>query len=284
MVSLVALAAVLSEACSNKVDIRFDYSAAAANLDVHSITVRALIDDESVMEDFGRLHAKVEVSQIDDPDADEPVPVSDMSRDPNNPNAIILLVEDLDPVEVYRLRFQLFEDGINGGEDKVSKKSPWYWAITSGASKVDQARAGIVTLAITEWATHGEFGRTFIDGTRYGAEPEELWCSEYYSWVSGHYLTEMNGRASVRSITRYFSDYEALYPGSRIPEVGQPGDYLAMWGTRHSGMFLGFRQSGGKSRLYTIEGNVFFKIKIKKRRHNPEDFRLGHLVEAQLKR
>lgn len=282
--SLLAVAAILSGACTDKAELRFDYRAASANLDASSITVRALVDHESVMEVFDRLHAKVEVSHILDSEAQEPVRVSGLSRESDDPNAILLVVENLDPVTVYRLRFQLFKDGNNGAEVEVSDESPWYWAMTSGASKLDQARAGIVTLAITEWATYGEFGRTKKNGTRYGADPEELWCSEYYSWVSGHYLTEMDGRSSVRSLTRYFSGYEALFPGSRIPEVGQPGDYLAMWGTRHSGMFLGYSQSKGKHHLHTIEGNTGSKIRFRRRSFDPEAFRLGHLLEAQLKR
>jgi hypothetical protein len=284
IVSFVALGAILFQACSPKAQLSFDYRAATANLDANSITVRAFVDEVGFVEDFGGLHAKVEVSHVDDPDAYEPVPVSGMSRDSNNPNAIILLVENLAPVQVYRLRFQLFKDGNNGAEIEVSKKSPWYWAMTSGSSEVDQARAGIVTLALTEWATYGEFGRKKKNGTRYGADPEELWCSEYYSWVSGHYLTEMDGRSSARSLTRYFSNHEALYPGPSIPEVAQPGDYLAMWGTKHSGMFLGFIQAKGKPYIHTIEGNTGSKIRFRKRSFDPESFRLGHLVEAQVKR
>ena len=57
-VSLVALAAILSEACSPKADLSFDYGAAAENLDATSITVRAIVGEESVMEDLAPFMPK----------------------------------------------------------------------------------------------------------------------------------------------------------------------------------------------------------------------------------
>jgi hypothetical protein len=110
----------------------------------------------------------------------------------------------------------------------------------------------------------GYLGITYADGTRYGADMGEAWCSEFYSFNFDWTIGGMGHRANVSRVTDYFDDYSAFTDvdaGNRASVLGslKHGDYLAEdtnldGDVNHSAMFLGYDVAADQ--LITLDGNT----------------------------
>lgn len=181
----------------------------------------------------------------------------------------IIKLEGLKAAEVYRARLQFFTGKQLGSrylKSRIGDPSDWYYSATTSPYAVRNARAGIVLQGLYEYSLNiygaqtGVLGNQ-LDGTRYGGDVGEWWCSEFYSTVANHRVT-IGHRYSVSNISEYFKKYGAFFdltPAQAAAANYQPGDYLAVdTGTdgvaNHSAMVLAFDRH--KGRLFTLEGNT----------------------------
>jgi hypothetical protein len=116
----------------------------------------------------------------------------------------------------------------------------------------------------------GEIGKT--DETRYGADPNELWCSEFVSWVywqAGYPFTGgPSGKrwhlSSVKKIKAWFksnSTFISKDSSDWFSFTPTPGDYVCFGNTAnpesHSGIV---EYLDSNDTLHTIEGNAGDKV------------------------
>ena len=132
----------------------------------------------------------------------------------------------------------------------------------------------------------GYRGTEDVDGTRYGADRNEGFCTEFYVWLTKNWLTGVAGNDTWEDMIDSFKDDHAYYSPSEIPERAAPGDYLPIDSNddgkkNHSGMFLAYDTS--TNLVWTLEGNVGNKVDVKKRALDTEIKGLGHLLRSQLR-
>lgn len=114
----------------------------------------------------------------------------------------------------------------------------------------------------------GYRGTDKVDGTKYGADKNEQWCSEFYVWVTKDNLKDIKGRTYVSRLVDYFQDYKSTYERSQIKNRAKRGDYIAI-STKgsekkdHSAMFLAYDQF--TKEIWTLEGNVGNAVGIRER-------------------
>lgn len=232
-------------------------------------TNNAILEKITQMKVLGHALSATNIISID-----RVVPVEISNQD------ITVLIDILESEKVYEITVQPLDAAGNA----LSSPSDVYYAPTSGDDLLAKVRAHTAALAIEEWGTYGKRGTVVVSGTRYGASSGEAWCSEYYSWVTAHYLDGIEGADWVGALKDYFKGHEALFAGTQIPQLGRAGDYLAMWGTEHSGMLLSFEQTPeGKRYMWTIEGNLGSKMKIVRREYKANDFMLGQLQDNEFR-
>jgi hypothetical protein len=66
------------------------------------------------------------------------------------------------------------------------------------------------------------------DGTRYGARPNEQWCTEFFAWSAKNKLERIADEDSVSDMIKYFKSYNAFYEGKDLAEKARRGDYVAL--------------------------------------------------------
>jgi hypothetical protein len=195
----------------------------------------------------------------------------------NGPSSMYakLWATNLSPATVYRARIRFYESNWVMGtttHKPVGEVSDWYYAVTAGLSALDKARTAIVTRGFYEYslsenlAFTGYIGASMIDGTRYGADQGEDWCSEFYSYVTDTQLDGMGHRQWVGQIRKYFQDHGAFYyldPNGYTANYpiwyGRHGDYIMEdfdqdGGGDHAAMFLAYDKFTGQ--YWTLEGNA----------------------------
>ncbi len=180
----------------------------------------------------------------------------------------------LTPGRVYRARVQFYKRAVLNvagvltyTHEPVGGVSDWYYSMTDHSSRLGQARKEIVLQGFFEfnlsehWGEVGYGGRLAWDGTRYGADVGEAWCSEFYSTVASTALKDMGALSFITPIADYFGPELFTTVTSPDDYVGQarPGDYLALdtdsdGNLNHSNMFLAYDRSTGV--LFTLDGNA----------------------------
>lgn len=172
---------------------------------------------------------------------------------------------------VYRFSVKLYWVLSNGVKYYFGDRSEWYYSVTYDTTQKSKARSAIVLRALKQYGDSlfgrvGYNGSLYRDGTRYGADVGEYWCSEFYSWSTRDKLKFMSGRQNVDSLLQYFRAYLSLYEPSKIRfSKSYRGDYLAIGAVgvdneTHSGMFLAYEP--GQDRVWTIEGNIDDKVEV----------------------
>jgi len=198
-------------------------------------------------------------------------------------------ISGLDETTVYRARINLYR--LDGSYKSV-QSSGYYYTTTLGNDPKSLARNRMLLAAFREFYDSergfvGAGGTKFIDGTKYGADPGEAWCSEYYSWVSKEHLKGIAGLASFTKLIEYFRAAGGLYNRSHIPSKARRGDYLGLdtdgvGGINHSAMFLAYEKADDGEWVWTIEGNSGNKIRIHRRPFNDAILAFGHIVNSML--
>ncbi|HMV66358.1 MAG TPA: putative metal-binding motif-containing protein [Myxococcota bacterium] len=173
-----------------------------------------------------------------------------------------------------KVQFYTWSTGIFGTTwTALGDESNWYWTTTDGTSVLSQARTDILLYGFYEYylsefvGNVGYMGHVYEDGSRYGADLGEAWCSEFYSWAAGHDLPTMGSISYTEPLLGWFEDEGAerdkLDAGWDVADVeagAARGDYLAEdsdpdddedW--NHSAMFLAWDSHLG--RFWTLNGN-----------------------------
>jgi hypothetical protein len=171
---------------------------------------------------------------------------------------------------VYRARVQFYERATYGLLDldtAVGDASAWFYSVTSHSSVRGQARRDVVLRGLYEayvdevYSDVGYRGDVDVDGTRYGAEEGEAWCSEFYAWVVGQTVTGMVDVSGYDDLIEYFEDaaaYTLVAAPTDYTGLAKHGDYLAEdtdldGSLNHSAMFLAYDTHLGE--LWTLDGN-----------------------------
>ncbi|MBL90387.1 MAG: hypothetical protein CMH56_01055 [Myxococcales bacterium] len=179
-------------------------------------------------------------------------------------------LDNLDPTTVYRARVQFYKTSrrrVGGLPIKVGHPSNWYYSTTDGQSSISKARTKALLQGFYQYyeGNHrglvGYKGAEDIDGTRYGADQGEAWCSEFYSWVTDHTLAGMGHRNNVSKMMDYFNEHDAgIYNPTnyQVKNKIKRGDYLGEDTTgdddkNHSAMFLDYDTY--RNVIWTLDGN-----------------------------
>jgi hypothetical protein len=172
----------------------------------------------------------------------------------------------LGTAQVYRARVQFFQGSYAMGFSEVGDVSNWYYTITDYNGVVGHARMQAVLQGLYEFyaSEHaglvGYRGSVYEYGTRYGADPGQAWCSEFYAWVVDPYLKSLGTVSYYGDLIDYFDDCSSYYSvdsASDFVNSANPGDYLAVdrgdGDINHSCMFLAYDHSTGQ--CWTLDGN-----------------------------
>jgi hypothetical protein len=192
----------------------------------------------------------------------------------------LLTLDDLDDGTVYRAKVQFYRTvrlfrpggGIRTTHTAIGAESAWYYSMTSSNRTTYDVRTPMVNRAFYERYQNEHESVGYLgyakDGTKYGADEGEAWCSEWYSWVADLYLDGMGHQASWSRLMDWFDGHGNLVTVDASNEVlvewlGQPGDYLAEdttgdGTTNHSAMLLAY--DSHQDRLITIDGNASGRI------------------------
>jgi hypothetical protein len=202
---------------------------------------------------------------------------------------------------VYRARMSLFRREANGSYTRIGPsanyKTGYFYSMTDSEIVKVHARFQIVMKGLKQYSDSrrgyvGYAGTIAADGTRYGADLREAWCSEFYSWVTGEFLRNMNGN-DVEDLRSYFSSYDSLYAASEIPTRAGPGDYMPLDTNgdnkrNHSAMFLAYDTSQANPIVWCLEGNAGNEVKIVDRAADftggrPVFHNLGYITNSMLR-
>jgi hypothetical protein len=184
-----------------------------------------------------------------------------------------LQLSQLSQATAYRSKVRFFkgEWRLVAGQwvrefSQLGDESPWYYTYTNAAAGMALTRTKIINTGLyqQDFSNRGFVGYRSafaLDGSYYGAEIGNNWCSEFYSWVAGKHLTDMPVFYNVPGAIAFFeqqSAYTIVNSPADFIGFAQPGDYLAMdtnsdGKKNHTVMFLAHDQSTGL--IWTIEGN-----------------------------
>jgi hypothetical protein len=187
-----------------------------------------------------------------------------------------LSVTGLSAGTVYALRPYFYGDsaasvniGPNLGSSKIDTER--YYTMTDSNTEKVHKRFQIVMRGLNEYnnSQSGMVGYrgTFPDGTRYGANEGEAWCTEFYVWVTKLWLSGVEGIDKAEEMRDYFRDWDSWYEPAEIPDRAAPGDYLYLdtnqdGKVNHSGMFLAYDSSVSPAQVWTLEGNSKSRVTV----------------------
>ncbi|MBK8979002.1 MAG: putative metal-binding motif-containing protein [Planctomycetes bacterium] len=198
---------------------------------------------------------------------------------------LLATLDGLTPRNVYRARVVFFATRrfTTGFEThrQVGDPSEWYYQCTDATNEMAADRAWIVSRALySEFAAEqlgllGYHGTAYPDGTAFGADVGEPWCTEFYSGCADerfsmghrHYIGDFDPPPvplNSGAITHYFLGFGELTTvdaGNRASVLASllPGDYVALDTTgdgnaNHSAMVLAYEPTD--DRVWTVEGNT----------------------------
>ena len=275
----------IDDNCDGRVDeprVRYHYDGFNNTTSGFGLDVR--VNDEEVVDAYPAgagplliswLSAEIEYQDLSDTSVtltSGPTRVTTFSSWPAYASAELSL-SGLDPNRVYRARVQFYKTHFVFGafqHTPVGEQSDWYYTPTDATHARGQARAEVVLRALYEMWISAEYGYTgylgtaYVDGTRYGADMGEAWCSEFYSFNFDWAIGGMGHRESVSRVTDYFDGYSAFTDvdaGNRASVLAtlKHGDYLAEdtnldGDVNHSAMFLAY--DSATDQLITVDGNT----------------------------
>lgn len=252
-----------------------------------SIRFGVRLNARELLDHADELFAQVSYASLENPDDIETSAKLSVHPSDGRPATVEVGVANLRPATVYRARVDFFTRDASGHFQELSPGSPendWYYTITDGADAEGHARArlvqrGLVELAASAVGSVGYRGSEDVDGTRYGAERNEGWCTEFYVWVTRSSVRGLSGLDTWDDMIDYFRDAHAYLAARDLSTQARPGDYLVMDSDgdgkkNHSGMFLAYEAA--RDRAWTLEGNSGNGVRVRTRRS--EITGIGHLA------
>lgn len=259
-------------------DVQYDYKYLKSKLNPTTVSVRMSITNTDY--DFESIRVRAEGYKLSHSTELFQQEVSgELIEDESGKPYITFILQNLESNTAYGFTFAITDDS----GDTLLDNSPDLYTVTSGPTELDQMRASLVMTGLEEWDHYGKRGTAQVSGVRYGAGSGEAWCSEYYAWVADHGIKGIVGSTWVGDLQKYFKNYSSEYAGSEIQTKATAADYLSMWGTQHSGMFIAFEKTPQQSFMWTVEGNVGGRLRVLRREYKSSSFRLGHIIQEQLK-
>lgn len=249
------------------------------------------INSQDVIDHTADLFAQVSYARLDD--SENLHQTSNYLVHPAGQRHVVeLAVTDLTPLTVYRAQVTFFTLDAQGAYEQVGPTMAdvdWHYAVTNGRNTETCTRFTIIErgfqqLRESQMGLVGYRGTKSIDGTRYGADRNEMWCTEFYVWVTKLNLRRIADVEMWDDAIDYFRDADSLLPASDLDGGAVPADYVVMDSDgdgkkNHSGMFLAYES--GKSRAWTLEGNSSNGVRVRTRR--TEIRNIGHLTPELLK-
>jgi len=288
----------VDENCNEKIDETEFVVSAAGNANTEtSFRLTARVNDVTILNGWWDLWAEVELTDLSYSATPLKLPwfkVTDVSStDP----LTVITVSNLSPATVYKAVVRFFRPGWAKGQiyAQAGADSVDYFTTTDGSSHLSQVRTDILLRGFKELHDSnrglvGYMGTVKKDGTRYGAGSNELWCSEFYVWVTKpyvKYLELLSGYPSyVDGVIAFFGRWWAYHDADEIVTLGERGDYMPSdsdgdGDKNHSTMLLAVDYSSAPSWAWTLEGNSGNQVKVELRpiEATPTVLRgLGHLT------
>jgi len=148
---------------------------------------------------------------------------------------------------------------------QVGEDSLWYTTTTDGTSGMSKLRTDVLLRALKQVEESrlgrvGYWGSVDDEGTRYGADIGDLWCSEFYSWsvkpyvpVSGNTVAALKSKFKLKGA--YYTDVQG---------VAARGDWIHT--STHSTMFLALDTAVLPREIWTVEGNLDNEVRVMHRK------------------
>lgn len=208
--------------------------------------------------------------------------------------AATITLTGLSKTTVYRSRVKFYyKSGSSYQEIGIYGPLLYYTSTTNTAADqaTSQARTGVLLRAFKEYFYQriglvGRNGSQWENGTRYKADSQESWCTEFYSWVSQWNIKDIYPITDTVPMRKYFTDrnsFSRVYTLSDLDDASR-GDWLTFdfndnGKTDHSAMLLGIRSDGT---IMTIEGNTSNRVRVRERDVN-DVYGYGHLKSSMVK-
>jgi hypothetical protein len=253
----------------------------------NSIRIKMKLNDQTLYSGGKQLKAKVRLWPLNDTANPIDFPINTVRvNNVRGTRYVTLRITGLQPETVYKAVVQ-FKDKSTGSN--LGSHTAAYYSVTDGTSNQAKRRTAILLRGFKEYNESkmgrvGYWGTEYKDGTKYGASKGELWCSEFYAWVTKPYLEGVSRRSSVASLRRFFrqrNQYKRI--NTDILTRARPGDYISMDTDNdkkkdHSGMFLAWEPA--RSTVWLIEGNTSGnEVNIRERAPSEVDG-LGHITAS----
>jgi hypothetical protein len=203
-----------------------------------------------------------------------------------------ITLSGLDKTTVYRSRVKFYyKSGDTYVPIGIYGPNVYYTTTTDTSEDKDrsQARTGILLQAFMELFYQqigivGKLGTEFVNGTRYGADANEKWCTEFYSFVSQWQLKNIYPISNTSDMQTYFGKNFSLVNKLSDLDGALRADWLTLDfddnGTKdHTAMFLGKYFDG---RIVTIEGNTGNRVAIR-HRDVSDIYGYGHIASDMVK-
>lgn len=253
--------------------------------------------DAAALSSQDRLYYEADYSRLSHQSEITTISKRKLAKGTINASGIVVshfYVTGLEATTVYRIRFRLYARRSNGTYRKANGDSSWYYATTTDLyNEVSQARTKILTKGFRQYGDSqaglvGYRGSDDSDGTRYGASSNQMWCTEFYSWVTEDYIKYAANETYVGGMLYIFKLFGNDYGANRIGDLGKRGDYMPFGpvgeDADHSTMFLAIDRTGDTPVVRTLEGNVGDKVVISSHDLNGGEFKgLGHITSGMLK-
>jgi hypothetical protein len=250
-------------------NIGYDYGHTSDNLAPNRISTKLHVGQNTTLASLGvPVSIRIDVYSLNDSAA--PVKYSYAQVVPDDQWQSVT-IEGLRPETPYRLNAYFYTPGKS--PQLIGEARTPFYAVTSGASKVAQARAAIATKALSEvndWR-RGRYDRRkgYVVGR---------WCERFYCWnILQHLKTPFRDSYSPS----IFSRHGALFSGRTMRNMVQSsnvmGDHVRT--SDHGFMVLSYDKHLGQ--VWTIEGNYNNSV-VLTRRYLSDYWSLGTIVESML--
>ena len=284
--------------CNGKTDEpTFEYSTDPTRND--GFDVKVYINCSDTWNHRNNLYAQLTIRSLINTSTTIPFERQKVNVIDDGKHHVKISVNNLSPATVYSVSVQFFKERTGDKKVGVESDSKYpYYTTTWSDDPVERARSAILLRGFKEYNESnlgrvGYRGTDKIDGTKYGANKEEKWCSEFYVWVTQNNLKEIKGRTYVGRLLDYFQDHKSTYDRNRIRDRAKRGDYIAVASggdegddkKDHSAMFLAYDESTKK--IWTLEGNWGNEVVIQQRDTGgdkaKEIGKLGGIVSSMVK-
>jgi len=271
--------------CNDQADENeFVYFPAGNNNEANSFEIRVKVNNQDVLDKVATsypIYAKVRYRKVNtDTDTEsgyKRVTIGSYYHSKlGSYRAAEVSLSGLSKTSVYRARVKFYyKDGGKYKSLGLYGKNVYYTSTSHDTNKVSIARTGILLRGFTEYFYQqlglvGRNGSRWINGTRYDADVNEAWCTEFYSYAA---KSDLDGSvypiSNTTDMKKFFgSNFVRVYNDIDDLDAVRRADWLAIdWEgdnkMDHTAMFLGKLKNG---KILTLEGNTGNRVKVKERK------------------